>query len=148
MADLYSQVIRGDGVSTYTVGNNTRKTLADESRLGTPDLTLLIIIINNTETSVYFTDGEGDESAAVAGNSTLFKALQALQTRCEIYKVGQVDDAAVSVLVRATSVPLASDEELEDGDTNSLLSSELSAALGVDVDVWHGELDGSSVDYD
>jgi hypothetical protein len=149
MADLYGQVLRGDGVSTYTVGANTRKTLTDESRFGTPDLTLLVIDIDNDETSsVYFTDGEGDEDTALESDSTLFKALQALQTRVELYKVGQVDNTEVSVFVRSSSVPLSAGEELEDGDTNAILSALLSAALGVSVEVWHAELDGDDIDYD
>lgn len=146
MADIYDQI---PGGMTSAVGANARRTLADESRFGTPDLTLLIIDINNDEeTSVYFTDGEGGESAASEYNSTLFKTLQALQTRCEIYKVGQVDDVQVGVFVRGSSVPLTGNEELEDGNTNSLLSSELSTALDVDVNVWHAELDGNDIDYD
>jgi hypothetical protein len=145
MADIYDQI---PGGMTSAVGANARKTVADESRFGTPDLTLLIIDINNDEeTSVYFAD-EGDESTALEPNSTLFKALQALQTRVELYKVGQVDSSEVTVIVRSSSVPLTGDEELEDGDTNSILSAELSTALGVDVDVWHAELDGNDIDYD
>jgi hypothetical protein len=146
MADLYAATISGD--SAYTVGANARKTLADESRFGTPDLTVLLLDINNDEeTSVYFAL-EGDESTALESNSTLFKALQALQTRVEIYKVGQVDSSQVSVIVRSSSVPLSAGEELEDGDTNAILSALLSTALEVDVDVWHAELDGDDIDYD
>lgn len=148
MADLYGQVLRGDGVGSYTVGANARKTLADESRFGTPDLTLLVIDIdNNEETSVYFAD-EGNEDTALESNSALFQALQALQTRVELYKVGQVDSDKVSVIVRASSVPLSAGEALEDGDTNAILSAELSAAMGVPIEVWHAELDGDDIDYD
>jgi hypothetical protein len=146
MADLYAATISGD--SAYTVGDNARKTLADESRFGTPDLTVLLIDINNDEESSVFFTGEGGEADATEPNSTLFKTLQALQTRVELYKVGQVDSSQVSVIVRGSSVPLTGDEELEDGDENTILSAELSAALGVDVSVWHAELDGDDIDYD
>lgn len=107
----------------------------------------MIDIDNTEETSVYFS-GEGGEADALVSNSALFQALQALQTRVELYKVGQVDSTEVTVIVRASSVPLSAGEELEDGDTNAILSAELSAAMGVPIEVWHAELDGDDIDYD
>jgi hypothetical protein len=103
MADLYSQVIRGDGVSSYTVGNNTRN-LQPTSEIGTPRLTPIIIDDLKDLADV---DAEWDVSElGLAKNSPQFKVIQALQQFVTVYSIGDSrGDDKLTVICRDSSIP-------------------------------------------
>jgi hypothetical protein len=142
MADLYSQATAYDaaGAAVSTLGANTL-TVDKTTRLGTPELTTLVVTGN--EGIDY--NNEGDWNTP---NSDYSKAVRALQQWVEIYHIHEPDSGSFTVQVRASSVPLASDEALEDGDTNTVLSNAVSAALGETVSVWHATIDGDDIEYD
>jgi hypothetical protein len=140
MADLYNQVIVGDGVSTATVGANTRKVIRNKFEYGTPDLRLLIIVDEADGGS--FTTGHADS------NSQLSKALLALQQRVEIYGVSNTDTIDFAVYVRRSSIPLAQGEEDGDQEERTILSALVTAAVGFSCSVYDGEIDGNEIDYD
>ena len=141
MANLYSQTIVGDGVSTYTVGANTRKVIRNKFEYGTPDLRLLIIV-DNEEDGGSFTSSHADS------NGQLSKALLALQQRVEIYGVSNTDTLDFAVYVRRSSIPLAQGEEDGDQEERTILSALVTAAVGFSCSVYDGEIDGSEIDYD
>jgi len=140
MADLYGQVVRGDGVGSYTVGANTRKVIRNKFEYGTPDLRLLMIVDDASTGS--FTTGHADS------NSQLSKAVIALQQRVEIYGVSNTDTDEFAVYVRRSSIPLAAGEEDGDLEERTILSAALSAATGLTIKVYDGEIDGEDIDYD
>jgi hypothetical protein len=140
MADLYGQIIRGDGVGTATVGANTRKVIRNKFEYGTPDLRLLIIVDEADGGS--FTTGHADS------NSQLSKALLALQQRVEIYGVSNTDSDDFAVYVRRSSIPLAQGEEDGDQEERTILSALVTAAVGFSCSVYDGEIDGNEIDYD
>ena len=69
MADLYAQVVRGDGVSTYTVGANNQKAAQPMSQLGTRELTFLKITAGGDTpfSLVNFTTAGGSADAVIKG---------------------------------------------------------------------------------
>jgi len=138
MADLYAATISVD--SAYTVGANNRKT-DKTTRMGTPDLTTLVV--TGDEGVDY--NNEGDWNSP---NSDFSVAIRALQQWVEIYHIHEPNFDEITVQVRASSVPLASDEALEDGDTNTVLSNAVSTALGATISVWHARIDGDEILYD
>lgn len=140
MADLYSQVFVGGQNSSYTFGENTRKVIRNNFEYGTPDLRLLMIVDNNNDEGS-FTSGHADS------NSQLSKALIALQQRVEVYGVTNTDTVDFGVYVRRSSIPLAQGEEDGDLQERTILSAALSAATGLTIKVYDGEIDGNSIDY-
>ena len=113
MADLYSQTIVGDGVSTYTVGNNTRN-LQPTQETGTPRLTPIII-----EGLLDPTDSNEDWPSSELGlerNGPQFKVLQALQQFVTVYSVGDSRGSSdtLAVICRDSSIPYDDGETFKD----------------------------------
>ena len=52
MADLYAQILRGDGSTDYTVGANNQKAAQPMSQLGTRELTFLKITAGGSADAV------------------------------------------------------------------------------------------------
>jgi hypothetical protein len=103
MADLYSQVIRGDGVSSYTVGNNTRN-LQPTQETGTPRLTP--IIIDDLYTAADDIADWPISQLGLAKNGPQFKVLQALQQFVTVYSIGDSrGDDKLTVICRDSSIP-------------------------------------------
>jgi hypothetical protein len=140
MADLYSQVIRGDGVSTYTVGGNNRRT-RPSSEFGTPRITTVILdtegetLPNNGLT--YWSDDTDAENLLTTGdfqsaNSDVFRAVQAIQQYCEVYQVGGTADSNyLPIAVRDSSIPYDDGTTFVNvGSTITKLQTAVRAALG------------------
>jgi hypothetical protein len=140
MADLYNQVLVGDGVSTYTVGANNRKT-GVTSEMGTPRLTPLVIY---NDGDYYFYESEFDDP-----NSKQFQIIQTLQQFVEIYTIGEVDDYDFTVLVRDSSIPYNDGDTFEDDGSEVDILQDAIRALGSDFEdhtVTIGEIDGDDTD--
>lgn len=143
MADLYSQVVVGDGVSTYTVGANNRKTTHGTFNYGTPKIYPLVL---EREDAGNFT-GHAD------ANSDFHKVMAVIQTRAEIYGIGEVENARFTILVNwntlaqdATASENTGEPNADAGDLD-YLQTEIFNATGVDVRVYHGKFVGSEIDY-
>jgi hypothetical protein len=122
MADLYNQVIVGDGVSTYSISNNTRN-LQPTSEIGTPRLTPLYIqglrdpitLEESGSADDWFSSKDG-----LAKNSAQFKVVQALQQFVTIYKVGDTrgESSFFTVLCRDSSIPYDGSDTFKDVGNN------------------------------
>ena len=140
MADLYSQVIVGDGVSTYTVGGNTRR-VKPSSELGTPKITPVIL---NTDSQTLpsgqtaWAENDNDlnnyelNSDFQTQNGDIFKAVQAIQQFCEVYEVGGASDSnLMTVMVRDSSIPYDDGTTFQnDPSVITKLQTAVRAALG------------------
>jgi len=103
MADLYSEI-----------GQNARST-APSSEMGTPKITPVILNANgstlpNGET--VWAPNDTDEgnylinSEFRAANSTIFRAIRALQEYVEVYEIGCTSDSSIlTVMCRDSSIP-------------------------------------------
>ena len=148
MADLHSQVIVGDNVTTHTVGANTRKVLTSSDNTG-PETTWLYV--RNAE----FTDWEGGETwtaepELTTSNSTNYQAIvECIQIYCEIYEVVRASSDDLVIKVRWSSVPYAGTEAKNDQAQNSILTAILQAhpELGSDFSVYNGRFTGRTVAY-
>lgn len=69
MADLYAQILRGDGSTDYTVGANNQKAAQPMSQLGTRELTFLKITAGGDTpfAAAQFTTAGGSADAVIKG---------------------------------------------------------------------------------
>jgi|TARA_B110000971_G_C19984334_1_gene488864 6,7-dimethyl-8-ribityllumazine synthase len=90
MADLYGQVVRGDGVSTYTVGANNQKAAQPLSNMGTRELTFLTVTAGgDTPFAVaQFTTAGGSADAVVKGIAV---------AGAEVYHFQRVSDTVMAL---------------------------------------------------
>ena len=139
MADLYSQVIRGDGVGTRTFGGNTKR-IFPTSEMGTPKITPVILdtasqtlpsgesswTSNDTDVQNYLITSEYQTRGDV------FLAVQAVQQFCEIYEVGGSSDSNyLTLMCRDSSIPYDAGTTFQnDGSTITKLQTAVRAALG------------------
>jgi hypothetical protein len=138
MADLYSQVIRGDGVSTATLGGNTKR-IFPTSEMGTPKITPVIINVNgqtlpsgndvwaNNDTDVENYDITSDYQT----QGDVFLAIQAVQQFCTVYEVGCSSDSSIlTVMCRDSSIPYDAGNTFQnEGNTITKLQTAVRAAL-------------------
>ena len=139
MADLYSQVIRGDGVSTATVGGNTKR-IFPTSEMGTPKITPVILDTDNVtlpsgESSWTSNDTDVQNYLITSEYQTrgdVFLAVQAVQQFCEVYEVGGSSDSDILTLMcRDSSIPYDAGTTFQnDGSTITKLQTAVRAALG------------------
>ena len=134
MADLYA-----------TLGVNARKVLTTSDQTG-PETTWLVVENNDNN----FESGTDYDPELTTANSTNFKVIQSIGMRCEIYEVVRPSSGTLSVKVRASSVPYAEGEARNDGNTNSILTSELRSALGGNTayTVWNGAFQDDDINWD
>ena len=139
MANLYNQVIVGDGVSTYTVGGNTKR-IFPTSEMGTPKITPVIILTDNqtlpSGETLWADNDENEDNYDIDSDyqtqGDVFLAVQAIQQFCEVYEVGGSSDSNIlTVMCRDSSIPYdAGDTFQDDGDTITVLQTAVRAALG------------------
>ena len=139
MADLYSQVVRGDGVGSYTVGANARKTAQDTFNYGTPAIYPIVVIRTD----------EGDWTGHASAGSDFHKVVAAIQTRAEIYGIGDVSGNQFSVFVNWNTMA-QDDGEYEPNDNEQIdyLEAEILAATGIGVQVDAGKIVGGALSND
>lgn len=141
MANAYGQTISGE-VAT-TLGDNSRKTRHDTFNYGTPTIYPLVIVNNDSN----WTDFANSDSS-------FHKVMTVIQSRAEIYGIGEVEDNDVTILVNWNT--LAQDDTASENtgspqvDTGDLdyLAAEILAATGINVKIWHGKFVGTEIDYD
>ena len=138
MADLYSQIIRGDGVSTNTVGGNTRN-LQPTSETGTPKLTP--IVIYNLLDPEDNNPGWPSSELGLGRNSPQFKVIQALQQFVTVYSVGDTrGNNGFTVICRDSSIPYNDGETFKDvGNTISKLQTAV-RAIATDANYKYSDL--------
>ena len=139
MADLYSQTIVGDGVSTYTVGGNTKR-IFPTSEIGTPKITPVIINTDGQQLPSGQTTWADDDTDVENYNidsdyqtqGDVFLAVQALQQFCTIYEIGCSSDSSdLTVLCRDSSIPYDAGDTFQNaGNTITKLQTAVRAALG------------------
>jgi len=139
MADLYSQVIRGDGVGTRTFGGNTKR-IFPTSEMGTPKITPVIINVNGQTLPSgqdTWADGDTDEdnyliTSDYQTQGDVFLAVQAVQQFCTVYEVACSSDSSyLTVLCRDSSIPYDAGTTFQnDGSTITKLQTAVRAALG------------------
>jgi hypothetical protein len=139
MADLYGQIIRGDGVGTRTFGGNTKR-IFPTSEMGTPKITPVILYTdsqtlpsgesswtsNDTDVQNYLITSEYQTRGDV------FLAVQAVQQFCTVYEVGGSSDSDyLTVMCRDSSIPYDAGTTFQnDGSTITKLQTAVRAALG------------------
>lgn len=148
MADLYSQVIVGDGVSSNTVGQNTRKV---QTRSDSNTESAWLMIYNN---NYGWEGGEEGWTATVqptASNGVNFQAIvDCIQTYCEIEAVVRANETDLSIKVRNSSVPYTGEESYGDRNVNAVLTALLQAhpGLGGNYTVYNGQAFGDRINWD
>jgi hypothetical protein len=140
MADLYNQVIRGDGVSTATVGGNTKR-IFPTSEIGTPKITPVILYTNGYDElpsggeNWAQSDGDADNYSITSDYQTqgdVFLAVRAVQQFCEVYEVGGSSTSNyLTLMCRDSSIPYDEGTTFQnDGSTITVLQNAVRAALG------------------
>ena len=141
MADLYAATISGG--SAYTVGANARKTVHETFNYGTPAIYPLVI----TRTD------EGDWTGYADAGSDFHKVMTVIQTRAEIYGIGEVDGTQFTILVNwntlaqdATASENTGEPNVVDGDLD-YLEGEVNDATGITVTIYHGKISRDDIEY-
>jgi hypothetical protein len=139
MADLYGQVIRGDGLGTRTFGGNTKR-IFPTSEMGTPKITPVILYTDGVtlpsgESSWTSNDTNVQNYLITSEYQTrgdIFKAVQAVQQFCTVYEVGGSSDSNyLTLMCRDSSIPYDAGTTFQnDGSTITKLQTAVRAALG------------------
>lgn len=136
MADAYSQTISGE-VAT-TLGDNSRKFGVDTFRFGTRNISPLVITSDGLFAS--------DQSS----NSNFYKIMCVVQTRCEIFGIGEVgnDQATLFVADDTLFADAGDDGAPNDEEDLDQLEAEILAATGLTVSIYNGKISNDDVNYD
>jgi hypothetical protein len=156
MADLYSQTIVGDGVSTATVGGNTKR-IFPSSEFGTPKVTPIILDagaanLPGSNSSEWTQDTDEENYLITSEYQTqgdIFKAVQAIQQYCDVHEVGCTSGSTdLTVFVRDSSIPYNAGDTFQDaGNVITKLQTAVRAALGGEtVDVTIGRVKDDDTD--
>jgi hypothetical protein len=137
MADAYSQTISGE-VAT-TLGANSRKFGVNTFRFGTRNISPLVLVANGGEFA-------NDQSS----NSDFYKVMLVVQSRCEIFGIGEVGNTQATLFVADDT--LYADPGNAQAPTSipdiDLLQDEIFAATGITVRVYNGKIVNDDVSYD
>ena len=139
MADLYGQIIRGDGDGTKTFGQNTKR-IFPTSEMGTPKITPVIISVNGEtlpsgeiEWATNDTDLENiNLNSDYQTQGDVFLAVRAIQEYCTVYEVGGSSESGLlTVMCRDSSIPYDAGTDFNsDTQTITKLQTAVRAALG------------------
>jgi hypothetical protein len=140
MADLYSLTPQG---MTSTFGANAKKTTHDTFNYGTPKIYPLVV--SRTD--------EGNWTGHASSGSDFHKVMTVIQSRAEIYGIGEIENTYFTILVNWNT--LAQDDNASENtgepqtDSGDLdyLEDEIEDATGITVQVWHGKIVGSTIDF-
>ena len=137
MADAYSQTISGE-VAT-TLGANSRKFGVNTFRFGTRNISPLVLVASGGEFA-------NDQSS----NSDFYKVMLVVQSRCEIFGIGEVGNTQATLFVADDT--LYADPGNAQAPTSipdiDLLQDEIFAATGITVRVYNGKIVNDDVSYD
>lgn len=126
----------------YNGQDVNRKILHDTVNYGTPKIYPLVI--ENTD---------GNWTNFGDAGSNFQKVMAVIQSRAEIYGIGEVENQYVTILVNWNT--LAQDNNTSENtgspqvDTGDLdyLETEVFNATGVNVTIWHAKFVGSEIDF-
>jgi hypothetical protein len=134
MPDLYSNT---------ALAGNTRKTAHDTFNYGTPVIYPLVVI--RTDAGNFNNPGDS--------NSDFHKVMTVIQTKAEVYGIGEISGNSFTVLVNWNTLPQDStanentgSPQITNGDLD-YLATEINNIHGIALKVWHGKLRGSSLVY-
>ena len=120
-------------------GVNNKKTQQHFVNFGTPAISPLVVYRND----------EGNWDGHADNNSDFHKVMTILQTRCEIYAVGEINGLNFTLLVADNT--LAADAGDDRAPTNDedldYLENEVLVGCGVGVQIYNGKLRGDSISY-
>ena len=124
-------------------GVNYKKTQDDFNNFGTP--AIYPLVIERVDAGNFNNPRDND--------SDFHKVMAVLQTRMEIYSVGQVEGGNFTVLVNwntlaqdATASENTGSPNVDAGDLD-YLQTEVFNATGVDLRIYHGKIVGTEIDY-
>jgi hypothetical protein len=136
MANAYSQTISGE-VAT-TLGANSRKFGHRTFSFGTRNISPLVLYSAAED----FADSQDS-------NSSFYKVMAVVQSRCEIFGIGRVVDDNATIFVADDT--LYADPGDNRAPTNSedigLLEAEILAATGLTVKVYNGTVVADEIEY-
>ena len=143
MPDIYSKVeaynAAGSNDSGASVGANSRKFGHDTFSFGTRNISPLVLVASG-----------GEFASDQSSNSDFYKVMQVVQSRCEIFGIGEVGNTQATLFVADDT--LYADEGDERAPTSTpdidLLQAEILAATGLTVRVYNGKVDADDIDYD
>ncbi len=124
-------------------GVNYKKTQHDFQNFGTP--AIYPLVIERTDA--------GDFTGHADNNSDFHKVMTVLQSRCEIYGVGEVEGARFVIFVNWNTLAQDNTASENTGSPNvalgdlDYLEDEIDTATGITVQVFHGKVVGSEIDY-
>lgn len=122
-------------------GVNNKKTQHDFQNFGTPSIHPLVVRYNQV----------GDWTGHENNDSEFHKVMTILQTRCEIYGVGEVDGDYFTLLVVDNTLAADAGDDRPGGANNyedlDYLQAEVLAGCGVDVRIYNGKLRGDGITY-
>jgi hypothetical protein len=137
MPDLYSNSV-ASGLAI-----NARKTAHDTFNYGTPAIYPLVIIRQDA----------GNFNNPSDNNSDFHKVMTVIQTKAEVYGIGEISGGSFTVLVHWNTLPQDSTANENTGSPQIIngdldyLATEINDIHGISVKVWHGKLQGSSLVY-
>jgi hypothetical protein len=137
MADAYSQTISGE-VAT-TLGANSRKFGNDTFRFGTRNISPLVITVGSNEFA-------NDQNS----NSDFYKVMAVVQSRCEIFGIGNVTNSEATLFVADDTLyaDAGDDPAPNDDESLDLLEAEVLAATGITVSIYNGKVSADDINYD
>ena len=137
MANAYSQTISGE-VAT-TLGGNSRKFGNDTFRFGTRNISPLVITVGSNEFA-------NDQNS----NSDFYKVMAVVQSRCEIFGIGNVtnNDAVIFVADDTLYADAGDEPAPNDQESLDLLEAEVLAATGITVSIYNGKVSSDDINYD
>ena len=137
MANAYSQTISGE-VAT-TLGGNSRKFGNDTFRFGTRNISPLVITVGSNEFA-------NDQYS----NSDFYKVMAVVQSRCEIFGIGNVTDSDAVIFVADDTLyaDAGADPAPNDEESLDLLEAEVLAATGITVSIYNGKVSSDDINYD
>ena len=122
-------------------GVNNKKTQQDFVNFGTPAISPLVVYRND----------EGNWNGHADNNSDFHKVMTILQTRCEIYAVGEINGLNFTLLVTDNTLAADAGDDRPGGPNDyedlDYLENEVLVGCGVGVKIYNGKLRGDSISY-
>ena len=143
MPDIYSKVeaynASGSNDAGSTAGANSRKFGADTFKFGTRNISPLVISVGSSE----FADDQNS-------NSDFYKVMAVVQSRCEIFGIGNVTDSYATIFVADDTLyaDAGDDRAPNDEEVLDLLAAEVLAATGITVNIYNGKVSSDDISYD
>ena len=142
MADIYGKVeaynAAGGNDAGATAGANSRKFGNRTFQFGTRNISPLVLY-----------SAASDFANSQNSNSSFYKVMQVVQSRCEIFGIGRVvDDQATLFVADDTLYADAGDDRAPNNEEDiDLLEAEILAATGLTIKVYNGTVVADTIEY-